>query len=171
MAAAKTNQPTDKAVSTEREKPIIAWEAKEFNDYERNKRWYVLVGVVGALLTVGALVIQQWLTAVVFALATYVVMRHAGDKPRTISYGISRLGIQVGHRFYPFSELKQYWIVYNPPVRTLNFQQTSRFKPLVKMHLGEVDPDAVRNVLKEHLPELPKQGEDFIDKLSRFIRL
>ncbi|MSU76171.1 hypothetical protein EXS54_01720 [Patescibacteria group bacterium] len=171
MAEDKTKQPVEQAVSERTEKPIIAWEAKEFTDYQRNKRWYILVGIVGAVLTVGALVIQQWLTAVVFALATYVVMRHAGDKPRTITYSISRLGIQVGDKFYPYNDLKQYWIVYNPPIRTLSFQLTSRFKPLIKMNIGEVDPDAIREALKEHLPELPKQGEDFIDKFSRWVRL
>lgn len=166
---AESKQPAPKPAS--QEKPIVAWQAKEFADYDRNKRWYVLVAVVGVLLTVGALVIQQWLTAVVFALATFVVMRHAGDKPRTVSYGISRLGVTVDDTFYPFSELKQYWIVYNPPVRTVSFQRTSRFKPIIKMNMGEVDPDAIRAAVKDHLPELPKQGEDFIDKFSRFIRL
>ncbi len=153
------------------EKPILAWEAKEFAEYDRNKRWYVLVILIGVLFVAGSLVLQQWLAAVVFVLATYVVVRYAGDTPRTITYAISRLGVFVGEKFHPYSELKTYWVVYNPPAKSLTFQNTSRFKPLIKMRLAEVDPDAVRNALRPYLPELPKQGEDFIDKFSRFIRL
>lgn len=153
------------------EKPILAWEAKEFAEYDRNKRWYVLVGLVGVALVAGTLLFKQWLAAVVFALATYVVLRHAGDAPRTVTYAISRLGVFVGEKFHPYSELRTYWLVYNPPAKSLTFQSASRFKPLIKMHLADVDPDAVRNALKPYLPELPKQGEDFIDKFARFIRL
>ena len=153
------------------ERPILAWEAKEFTEYDRNKKWYAIALVVGILFTAGALVLQQWLAAVVFALATYVVVRHADDKPRTLMIAISKLGVQVAGRFHPFSELKAYWIVYNPPVRTLTLQSTSRFKPLVKVHLADVDPLAVQNALKDHLAEQPKETEDFIDKFSRWIRL
>lgn len=153
------------------EKPILAWQGREFLEYNRNRKWYVLVGVVGALLTVGALVLQQWLTAPVFALATYVVLRHADDTPRTLDYQISRLGVTVGHKFHPFSELKTFWIVYNPPAKTITFQSTGRLKPLIKLYLEDVDPEAVRETLRPYLPETPKQSEDFLDKFSRFIRL
>lgn len=153
------------------ERPILAWEAKEFEEYDRNKRWYAVAVVIGALLVAGALVLQQWLAAVVFALATYVVVRHADDKPRTLAISISKLGVQVADRFYPFSELKAFWIIYNPPVKTLTLQNTGRLKPLVKVGLADVDPLAVQNALKDHLVEKPKEREDFIDKLSRWIRL
>ena len=147
---ATKNTPTQPATD---EKPIIAWEALEFTEYERNKGWYVLVAIAGVLLTIGALLLQQWLTAVVFVLGTYVVMRHANDKPRTFHYSIGRHGVQAADKYIPFNDLKSYWIVYNPPTRNLTLQRTGRFKPLIKIHLGEVDPDAVHTALKEHLPE------------------
>ncbi len=153
------------------ERPILAWQAKEFEEFNRNRRWYVIALVAGVLLAVGALVLQQWLVAAVFALATYVVVRHADDKPRVLSIAISKLGVEVGGTFHPYSELKTYWIIYNPPVKTLTLQGTNRFKPLIKVHLEDVDPLAIQNVLKDHLPEQPKQTEDFIDKFSRWIRL
>ena len=165
----QTPDPTAKAAAAE--KPILAWQGQEFLEYSRNRKWYVLVGLVGAILTIGALVLQQWLTAPVFALATYVVLRHADDKPQVVDYQISRLGVTVGDKFHPFNELKTYWIVYNPPAKTVTFQSTGRFKPLIKLYLEDVDPEAIRETLKPYLPETPKQAEDFLDKFSRFIRL
>jgi hypothetical protein len=153
------------------DKPILVWEGKEFQEYERNRKWYLLVGVIGALLTIGALVLQQWLTAPVFALATFVVLRHADDKARTVSYQISRLGVTVDDKFHPYNELKTYWIVYNPPAQTITFQNIGRFKPLIKLNLEDMDPEVVRETLKPYLAETPKQSEDFLDKFSRFIRL
>ena len=175
QASEKSTQPattkSPRPAAAASEKPILAWQGQEFPEYSRNRKWYVLVGVIGVLLTVGALILQQWLTAPVFALATYVVLRHADDKPRTLTYQISRLGVTVGGKFHPFGELKTYWIVYNPPAKTVTFQSTGRLKPLVKLHLEDVDPEAVREALKPYLAETPKQSEDFIDKFSRFIRL
>lgn len=168
-AANAPPRPADAARNSER--PILAWEAKEFEEYDRNRKWYAVALVIGVLLVAGALVLKQWLVAVVFALATYVVVRHAGDKPRTLAISISKLGVQVANRFYPFSELKSFWIIYKPPVKTLTLQGTSRFKPLIKVGLADVDPLAVQNALNDHLVEQPKEAEDFIDKLSRWIRL
>lgn len=156
---------------TNDEKPILVWEAKEFAEYSRDHKWYAVAGLIGGLVTVAALILQQWLAAVVFVLATFVVIRHADDTPRTLTYSISKLGVHVGERFVPFNELKAYWIIYKPPVKTLHFQTTSRFKPLIKADLGDLDPLAVQEVLKDHLPEQSQQSEDFLDKFSRFIRL
>jgi hypothetical protein len=170
MATKNNNAPT-KPSPEDSERPILAWEAKEFEEYDRNKRWYVVVVILGVLLVIGSLILQQWLAAVVFALAAYVVVRHADDKPRTLAISISKLGVEVGEKFYPFSELKAFWIIYKPPVKTLTLQGTNRFKPLVKVHLADIDPLAVQNALNDHLAEQPKETEDFIDKLGRWIRL
>ncbi|MDP9211755.1 MAG: hypothetical protein M3N59_00560 [bacterium] len=153
------------------ERPLLAWQTKEFQEFDRNRRWYAVALVLGAVLVTGALVLQQWLAAAVFALATYVVVRHADDKPRLLSVAISKLGVEVGGTFHPYSELKTYWIIYKPPVKTLTIQSTNRYRPLIKVNLEDVDPLAVQGVLKDHLPEQQKQTEDFIDKFSRWIRL
>ena len=178
MADETTNlQPTDDPAPAtpettgNSETPILAWEAKEFAEYSRNHQWYLVVGIGGAILTIGALIFQQWLMAVVFALATYVVIKHADDKPRELTYSITKLGINVGEHFHPYNELKLFWIIYKPPVKTLSVQTTNRFKPLIKIDLADVDPLAVKNTLKQYLPEEPKREEDILDKFSRFIRL
>lgn len=169
MATTKSIPVTPKTVS--QDEPILAWEAKEFAQYERNSHWYVLAGLVGGLLVVVSLFLRQWLAAGVFALATFVVMKHADDAPRTLTYSISKLGVHLGDRFYPYNELKAFWVFYKPPVKTLTIQTTSRYKPLRKIDLADMDPLAVQEALKAYLPERPKESEDFLDKFSRFIRL
>lgn len=164
------------------EQPILVWEAKEFNEYSRSQRWHAIVSAIGAVLVIGALVfaglsdslrdiMSNVLVALVFGLALYVVLKHADDPPKELTYSISKLGINVGDTFYPYNELKLFWIIYKPPVKTLTFQTVNRFKPLIKVNLGEVDPIAVRTTLREYLPEDTKREEDMLDKFSRFIRL
>lgn len=170
-----TEQPTKTGASltsnAPQDEPIIVWQAKEFTEYERDHRWYVGAGIVGGLLVVASLFLHQWLAAVVFVLATFVVLKHADDQPRTLTYTIGNLGITTGEKFRPYNELRSFGIIYKPPVKTLTIQTTSRFKPLIKIHLADLDPTAVREALKNYLPEQPKETEDFLDKFSRFIRL
>ena len=153
------------------EAPILSWEAQEFVQYERGSRWYTTAGLTGGLLVVAMVFLQQWIAVAVFALATFVVMKHAEDTPRTLTHSISTLGIYLDDDFIPYQELKAYWIVYKPPLRSLTLQTTGRFKPVRKANLGEVDPGTIRDALRPYLPERPKQGEDFLDRFSRFIRL
>lgn len=163
--------------------PILVWEAKEYAEYSRSRRWYLAVGVTGVLLSLGALIIAivftkglrdqlgQGLVAAVFAMATVVVLRHADDEPRQLVYSISKLGVTVGDVFYPYNELKQYWIIYKPPVKALHLQTTNKFKPIIRIDLADLDPLAVREALKNYLPEDTKHEEDFLDRFSRMIRL
>lgn len=157
--------------SGEGSQPILVWDAKEFAEYARGSRWYWLVGAVGVLAAIGMLFFRQWTAAAVFLLATYVVIQHADDKPRQLTYSITKLGVNVGDKFYPYNELKMFWLIYKPPVKTLTLQTINRFRPLVKIDLAELDPLAVRNALQEYLPEDTKHEEDFLDRFSRFIRL
>jgi hypothetical protein len=180
--ADETTQPAKQPDLPEGQQPILTWEAKEFAEYSRDRQWYLVVGIVGVALTLGALVLavlsdsvrdglSTGLVALVFALATYVVIRHADDAPRTITYSINRLGVQVGDEFRPYNELKQFWLIYKPPVKTLHLQTVNRFKPIVRIDLADLDPLAVRNTLRTYLPEDTKREEDFLDKFSRMIRL
>ncbi len=162
--------------------PILSWEAKEFAEYARDKRWYTLVLGGGILLTIGAVALallsntlrdglSYGLVAAVFALGTYVVLKHADDTPRMLTYSISKLGITVGDTFHPYGELRQYWLIYKPPVRTLHIQRVNRYKPILRVDIADVDPLAIREALKNYLPEDTKRAEDFLDRFSRFIRL
>lgn len=161
---------------------ILVWEAKEFAEYDRDKRWYLVVIAVGALLAVGSLVsgilsgslhdiLSGFLVGLVFTLVTYIVIKHADDKPRQMVYSITKLGIHIGETFHPYNELKLFWMIYKPPVKTLNIQTVNRFRPLIKIDLADIDPLAIRSTLREYLPEDTKREEDLLDKLSRFIRL
>ncbi len=191
MATKPTTAPAEQSLQStaSHEQPIMVWDAKEFVEYQRDRSWYVLVAlgsVAAAVLVIlgqtfllgqaaGGGFIPAWveyaILIIVFGLTGYVVLRHAGDTPRTITYSLTKLGIQVGERFYPYSELRSYWIVYKLPVQTLYVQSTNRFKPLIRVDLASVDPLQVKTVLKDYLPEEQKRSEDFLDKFSRLIRL
>jgi hypothetical protein len=153
------------------EAPLLVWDATEFREYDRSKHWYAAVTVIGAILTIGAAILQQWLAGLVFLLATFVVIKHADDKPRLVTYAITKLGVHVDNRFHPYNELRTFWIIYNPPVRTVTLQSTSRFRPLIQIDLADVDPLTVGGTLRQYLPEESKHTEDIVEKFSRFIRL
>ena len=50
---------TPQAASEPTEQALIAWEAREFMEYDRSKPWYIAAVVIGLAFVVGALLLQQ----------------------------------------------------------------------------------------------------------------
>src|SRR3990167_134160 len=143
--------------------PLLKWRAAEYPFYEKGSGWFVAAGVLTLALILGALLLREWLMALVIAALAAVVYQHANRPPRELDYAITNLGIQAGERLYAYNELKSFWVIYQPPVQTLNLALTRRFAPLVTIQLTGADPVQVKELLKKHLPEEEKQHEEWID--------
>ena len=91
------------------------------------------------------------------------------QKPLKVPFKITELGIVIGNRFYGFSELESFYIVYEPPeVKTLFFETKSSFRPLLRIPLVDANPLKVRVSLKEFLSEnFEKEEEPYSDTFAR----
>jgi len=149
---------------------LLSWEAPEFIYHEKSTLWYILAGVALLALIGGSIFMKEWLAVAVFIILGIFIFRYAEVKPKNIEVGLTNIGVKIGEVFYPFNKLKSFWLVYEPPIKTLNLETTKRFSPLITIQLENSDPFLVKNILKEHLLEEPERTEDLIDKFSRFLR-
>ncbi len=152
------------------ETPLIGWETPEFIQYKKNRLWFIIAIAIFIILVIFAAVTRQWLMAAVIVLVGVVIYIFTQQKPKTVSFSISHAGISFGERFYPYSEIKSFWVVYEPTIRTLNFELTRRFSTIITIQLLEQDPLPIRKFLKKYLPEEKSRGEDINDRISRFLR-
>jgi hypothetical protein len=150
--------------------PLLRWQAPEFLFFEKDRKWFLLAALAGVGVLGVALFFRQWIAALLVLATGAVVYQHAGRAPREMEYVITKLGVQVGEKLYPYNQLKSFWLIYEPPVRTLNLQMTRRLAPQVVIQLGDTDPVSVKSVLSKHIPEEPRRGEDWIDRLARLVR-
>lgn len=152
------------------EEALLSWDAPEFIDHDRDVKWYLSAVVLGIGLLAYSLFTRDWYFIVILVIVVPVAFKYLHIKPELKRYGISRVGITVDERLYSFDEIHSFWIVYQPPVKTLDILSTRKYFPNLTIQLGDQDPVIVKNILKKYIPEQEKRGEAFMDKVTRIIK-
>ncbi len=153
--------------------PLHEWTIQEYEQYERGNRWYMVMGFIGVVTLLYALISGNFLFALVIVLFGIILFLQSHQTPPQLPFVITDLGIIIGRKFHPFSDLKSFYIVYRPPeVKMLFFQSKSALEPMVRIPLLDTDPVEVRFSLLQYLPEdSEKEDEPISDQLARNLRL
>jgi len=151
---------------------LAEWTFREFPLHSRGALWYFSAGLALILLLVYAVISGNFLFLVVIILSSalfFVLQKSA----REIMFQIYEDGISIGGKFYSYSDIENFWIIYNPPeVKNLYFRFKSSFVPLVVIPLEDMNPVAVRSALLEYLEEdIEKEDEPTLDTISRLLKL
>ncbi len=151
---------------------IISWVAPEHVRYQRGTLWKVIIGIF-LITSIGlGIYYNAWtfsLAVSVFVIAYYLIHR---DHPNDVEISISDIGIKVGHRKYPFSRIKSFWLMYEPPhIRTLNIKVHGELAVDISIQLNHQDPSKIREFLIEKIPEKEGHQESFSDIFARLLKI
>ena len=154
------------------EKAIISWQAPEYQQHEKSLLWFIIAAIAAGAMIMYGLSSDGWtfsIAVAVFAGVYYLVHR---KKPAVVEIKISGAGVKIGHHLFPYSGIKNFWIVNDPQsVRRLYMRSASRLRPDVFVALENADASKARSILKEHIEELEESKEPFADTLVRLLRL
>lgn len=127
---------------------ILSWQAYIRPHYQRSFRWYVVVGVFVLTLVAYAIFTQAFTMAAVFiVLAGVYFLLHRND-PEVVTISLTTLGIQVAEKFYPYAEMKSFYIIHEPPyISELHFFLLGKIVNEVSLQIEGVDPSDIREVL------------------------
>lgn len=151
---------------------LLDWEAPEFIKHSKGKVWFVAAGLVLATIVLYALYSGSVTMAIAFIVlaGVYYISHH--HEPRNIQISLNNFGIKVGGRYIPYSQVKAFWIVYNPPhVKILKLLSTDKFMGEMTIQLGEQEPGEVRRIILKHIPEYEGREESFADIVIRLTKL
>lgn len=153
------------------EKTFMKWRAPEFIYYEKSRTWYLTVVIIFAALIAFAIFYKSFLMGIAFFVAGAIFYLYAQKKPTMIDIAITDKGIKHHDRFFPYENLRSFWITYEPPqVKLLNIGTKHLMIPKLSIILTNQDPVAMRKVLIEELPEDEKLDEGAVDHFSRRIK-
>ncbi len=151
---------------------VIRWMAPEFIRYKRGWVWYTMTTLV-----IGALIYYAYatgsVTMILVCASIYIVLllQHTRH-PKLVEAVISTYGIKFGKKKLPFSQMKEFWILHEPPyLDELHLKTGERMHPELVISLRGTDASMVRDLLSKQLPELEGKHEDFLDILIRLFRL
>lgn len=149
---------------------LLAWSTPEYREITMNRRQLLIAASVAGILLILALITANFLFAIVIALASVAGYLFVGRPPRTMNIVVTTKGIAYGDRFFVWNQdAKRFWVLYDPPLATLNIATRSLTDPTLEIQLGDQDPFRVRDTLLQYLEEDPRAEESFADSISRKI--
>lgn len=150
---------------------ILSWEASEFKHYHKSTGWYLVLGCITLLAIVFFVVIESDIFAAVsMAMIAILIVIFSRQTPLRVEIELNEKGIKFGTLFYPYKQLKYFWVVHNPRHQTVNFETTALVNNMVILELEGQDPDVARNFLLKHLPEHSEIDETFGQKVMHKLK-
>ncbi len=152
---------------------IIGWEVDEYTRHQRSVFWYIAITIIGVGLIIYALMTANFLFAVIILMFGIISFLSGMREPQRIEVVITNMGALIGPTFYPFKDLRNFSIVYEPPeVKTLYIDFHSGWRPFMSVSLEETDPNVVREALLPYVTEdLKRNDETLTDMLTRMYKL
>lgn len=152
---------------------ILTWRAPEYRDVERGPRWMITAGVFALMLISWSIWQQAYPFAIVVILLAGIYFLTHSHKPKEVSISLTTGGILADKRFFPYTSMKVFWILYEPEsnLKTLNVQMRSGMVREMSFQLEQQDPAEVRSFLGTHVFELEDREETIVEKTIRILKL
>lgn len=161
-----------KSVPTAYDHAKIAWIAPETIIHQRGPIWKIVTGLLVLAVIAWGIYSGAWtfsLAIGVFAIAYYII--HL-EHPKAIEIKISEIGIKVGYRKFSYSQIKAFWILYDPPyVQTLSIRVHGQITDDITIQLYDQSPAEIREFLMTKIPEMEGQTEKLSDIFLRLFKI
>ncbi|TSC73671.1 MAG: Uncharacterized protein G01um101444_492 [Parcubacteria group bacterium Gr01-1014_44] len=109
------------------------------------------------------------LTAVFFFLVSLVILIFAFKEKQTVLWEITRHGVTVERSFYPFRDLKSFWIEYQPgQIKEISLKSKKWYRGFVKIPLNQEDPLKIREFLLDFLLE-ERHEDNLVETITRHL--
>lgn len=148
---------------------LYEWRTKEYEQHERSPRWYIIMISLGIALVIYGMFADNFLFSLIIILAAIILFLQSRQDPQQVSLSITELGVGIGSRFYPFTELGDFYIIYDPNVTKMLYIETkSLLRPKLRLPLEDQNPLEIREALLEVLDEdLDREEEPAADAAIR----
>jgi hypothetical protein len=156
------------------------WVIPEYTQHERSRTWYTAAGMVCLILIVLSLWTPNYFfdspnilfVSIIILTAVTLVARHIMS-PHRLAVVIYEDGLAIGDQFFPYKDLADFAVVYEPPeVKMLYFHFKKFVRPRLPVPLLNENPIEIREILLRYLEEnLERENEPTSDALGRWLKL
>ncbi len=137
---------------------VFSWEVDEYIERDRSNDWFWTVGLIVLTGIVISIILKNFVFAMFLLVAAGTLSVFIFRKPERLAVTIDNRGVQIEHTFYPYKELKQFWVEPEEGgrngVRQVFFMTSRTVIPELSIELTEdVDADKLRSYLLRKIPE------------------
>jgi hypothetical protein len=168
-AAQPSQTPTEQVLAPD-ENPV-RWQATEYIHRHKGALWFVIFGIVVVAATGLAIFLMQSITfAILVPVMAAALIVYSYRPPRVLDYTLSRQGLHVNDRLYPFAEFKGFGVIHDDDEYSIMLIPTKRFKPGVYIYFPEEAGEAIVDMLAARLP-MQELRMDLVDRVIRKLRI
>lgn len=161
----------DHSVSYSSKNILAHWRAPEYEVFERDKKWYLVVTLVLLGIVGWAIYSNSPVMAITFILIGIVGYFHINREPSIMDFMITPDGVAAGREIYEFDDLKSFWIFYEPEgLRVISLHNKEGFTPYVHIPIHEENPAHIRQILLEFIPE-EKREPGLMEIMERLLKI
>lgn len=133
----------------------ISWQSPEYHYYEKSSDWFWTLGIITIGLAMASIILKNFLLALFVFIAGFTIALYGARRPKIINFSIDHRGIIIGNKeIYPYSNLKSFWVEYDPQEeKELIIESKKFFMPRISILLDNADPQAIRQCLLKYLKE------------------
>ena len=161
-------------ISPEHGKPLAFWFFPSFDQHDRSRAWYIMAIFLAIAFLVYSYFDKNYLFPIIIVIIAAILFQRERRQAEIIGFGIYNDGIELsGEGFHPYSQIKNFWIAYQPPaVRFLYFRVSAGIHGILRIPLEDENPVEIREILAQFLPEdLERETEPALDALGRRLKL
>lgn len=149
----------------------VRWQATEYIHHDKSMAWFAVFGLVVVVFILIAIFLIKSITFAILVpvMATALVV-YSYRPPRVIDYTLSRQGLHINDRLYPFGDFKSFGVIRDDGEYSIMLIPTKRFRPGVTVYFPEEAGEAIVDMLGVRLP-MQELKLDIIDKVTRKLRM
>lgn len=164
-------QAEDVALSDESTEEPVRWQAQEYIQHDKGWLWFVVFIVAFlALMAIAIFLIKSITFNILVPVMAVALLVYINRAPRIIDYTLSRKGLYINDRLYPFSEFKGFGVIHDGKEYSVLLVPVKRFKPGVSVYFPEAAGEAIVDMLGARLP-MQELHLDFVDQIIRKLRI
>jgi uncharacterized membrane protein YobD (UPF0266 family) len=128
----------------------VGWRGPEHFHIEKMPDWYFAVGIIALASVIAAVLLENFIFAVLIIVAAFALMMIASRTPRTVDMEVSDSGITFGEFYYPYKSLDSFDIEDVPELRIL-IKTKRPWMHVIIIPAHDADIEKVRGILLKHL--------------------
>ena len=152
---------------------LMSWKTLEFERHERSRGWYFWMAAITVALVGWSFWTGNVLFSLIIIMAAILIFILGEKKPRMMDFSVTNLGIVFGEKFFPYKDIKNFWIAYElPDIKNAYFEMQAITSPRLTIGLDATNPVEVRSTLLEYIKEdLTRDGEPLSDIIARIFKI
>ncbi len=149
-----TPAPDDRAPAPTIGEVFHSWHTLEHEHFDVAPRVYMIAGTLLVFVILYAIFTDSPLMAIVFILVGAVGYLSAQKEPRMLEFLITSKGIIAGNELFGYKGMDSFWIFDDTEFHPfVSFHTPGKMTTHLHIPLGDTDPELVRDILSQFLPE------------------